>query len=455
MPQDLERKVFRLSATVLILGLVFGAGLYSGVKRNFVYKGVKSFKDTTELIRTEWQNVVPHGEPVHFLQDARYSGSGVTINRRPDDDSLVLLSGFFDGENGLRLLRRDGTPAVKWSVPFSRYFSDLSYMLEPPQTDHNIDTHGALIEPDGSVVFNFEYGGTVKLSRCGDPIWTRPMETHHSIIKSERSGYIVPTRGDVLPEEFGKYWPLSRQTSRVKYFMYDLITKLTDDGEVVYSKPLPEIFLENNLLGVVTATGSSMTDKGPVEGEITHVNKIAELPAAIAGKFPNFESGDLMVSVRMHNLIFVVDPDTWKVKWYQTGPWLRQHDPQFGPDGKIWVFNNNTFRLNLTVDFRPLPDAPLVSNILKIDPKTRETEIAFGQRPGEEFLSVIRGKIDLVEGGGALVTEFEGGRAFEFDSNRDIVWEYINRYDAERVQEITGAWRYPASYFTVENWDCP
>ena len=54
-----------------------------------------------------------------------------------------------------------------------------------------------------------------------------------------------------------------------------------------------------------------------------------------------------MISLRNYNLLFVVDPDTWKVKWYQIGPWRRQHDPEFNGDGTITVFNNNTYRLDL------------------------------------------------------------------------------------------------------------
>jgi hypothetical protein len=28
------------------------------------------------------------------------------------------------------------------------------------------------------------------------------------------------------------------------------------------------------------------------------------------------------------------------VKWSQTGPWLRQHDPDFLSDGRILVYDN-------------------------------------------------------------------------------------------------------------------
>jgi hypothetical protein len=76
-------------------------------------------------------------------------------------------------------------------------------------------------------------------------------------------------------------------------------------------------------------------------------------------------------------------------------------------------------------------------------------------REDQELLSIVRGKIDPTPRNGFLVTEFDGGRAFEIDQSKRIVWEYINRYSPQAVAEITEARLYPASYFTVQDWSCP
>ena len=54
-----------------------------------------------------------------------------------------------------------------------------------------------------------------------------------------------------------------------------------------------------------------------------------------------------------------------------------------------------------------------------------------------------------------MITEFDGGRAFEVDAKGHTVWEYINRYDDNFVLEMTSARLYPRSYFTVGDWSCP
>ena len=87
---------------------------------------------------------------------------------------------------------------------------------------------------------------------------------------------------------------------------------------------------------------------------------------------------------------------------------------------------------------------------MAIDPLTRETEILYGERDGEEFLSVIRGQHTLLEQDRILITEFDAGRVFEIDANGEIVWEFVNAYDDEWVGEILNAFVLKEDYFEIE-----
>ncbi|WP_420587389.1 arylsulfotransferase family protein [Ruegeria sp.] len=454
MLKHLDKIAFFVALPLLVVGLAFGAGMYSGLKKNFAYKSVKQFKENMFLVFDERENWVPGGRPIHFLQPARNPGSEVTVNERQNDGNLIFISGFFGDGNELRLIQRDGTLMARWPVRFSDHFPDTSHIENPPATDHNIDTHGALILPDGSVVFNYDYGGTVKLSRCGEVVWTLAHPTHHSIEVAEGGGFWAPGRHYLRPPEYDRFWPMTRPGPG-KYFLEDLVLKMSDDGEIVIQKSVPEILFENGLDALLTATGYSFGHGTDRDAELVHVNKIEELPAAYADSFPEFEAGDLLLSLRTYNLLFVVDPDTWKVKWHQTGPWRRQHDPEFDADGTFSVFNNNTYQLDYLPDDSIDLDAPLVGNILRVDPSHGTTSVAFGDREGEEFGTVVRGKHEITGDGGYLITEFEAGRIFETDADRRIVWEYVNRYDEDEVLEVTEARLYPASYFATDTWACP
>lgn len=292
------------------------------------------------------------------------------------------------------------------------------------------------------------------MSRCGETLWTLTHATHHSVEPSQRGGYWIPGRNHLQDPAADPFPPFTRIGSDAM-FQDDLIMRVTEDGEIAESRSVARVLYESGLEPLLTATGSSFYPGKPADTELVHLNKIGELPRSMADAFPEFEAGDLILSLREHNLVLIVDPDTWRVKWHQTGPWRRQHDPEFNADGTLTVFNNNIYRLALGPNDRGRPDTPRVSNIVRIDPRTRRTEVAFGQREGQEFLTVIRGKHEPTPEGGFLITEFEGGRVFEVDAEGRIVWEYVNRYDDEQVLEITGARLYPPSYFSEQDWTCP
>lgn len=444
---NLPRLLFILATASAVIGGTFAAGLYSGLTRNAAYQLVH---DVYTSIRQSLNAVRETSllEPDHLLQPSRGQGAGVTVNLRASDGALVLLSGFFEKSNELRLVRRDGSVVRRWPVSFSRLFPDASHMADNvrPATDWNIDLHGALALPDGSVLFNFEYGGLTKLDRCGGTVWTLPRMTHHSIEVAAGGGFWVPGRRQHAEGSESPFPPFAPP------FDEDLVLRVSDDGKVQSEFSVPALFYDNGLTAVLTATGDKFRRSRDWDHELVHLNKIAELPAEKAGLFPMFAAGDLALSLREQNLVMVVDPASRKVKWWQIGPWVRQHDPQFARDGRLTVFNNNYYE-DVLDGFRSDPSLPRTSNILAIDPATRETVVRFGGRPGQEILSVLRGK-QAETASGLLITESEGGRVIETDGDGKIVWEYVNHYDDENVAEITEARLYPKDYFTVADWSC-
>jgi hypothetical protein len=219
--------------------------------------------------------------------------------------------------------------------------------------------------------------------------------------------------------------------------------KVSEDGEVLIEISVPKLFYDNNLEALLTSNGMVMTawrDK-----EIVHLNKIAELSSVIASDFPMLKAGDLALSLRGYNLIFVLDPDTKKIKWWRIGPWQRQHDPEFKPGGKLIIFNNN---------IHGPCEGRNGSNMMEIDLVSNDHKIIYGEKKGQEMCTEGRGKVELTVSGGLLVTEPEAGRVFETDATGRIVWEYINRYDSDKVAEIGEARIYPADYFNVSDWSC-
>jgi hypothetical protein len=450
---DLSKLIFLSVLAAGLLGGAFLAGLYAGATKNATYAFVSDLRDAVQgtvlTVRREVP-VLTGARPLWHLQPARYQGNGVTLNDTQDDDRM-LLAGFFEGGNEIRLIRRDGSIVARWPVVFSEIFTDTQHVHEPPATDWNTDTHGALILPDGSVVFVFEYMGLVKLDRCGKVLWKVAEPAHHSVERAEGGGYWTPGRRYVLEEPTARFPPFSPP------YFEDTILRISEDGKVLSEKSLVELYYQNDMEALLTATHGSISEQR-MNGEIMHLNKVAELGTERAGDFPMFAAGDLLLSVRELNMILVVDSQVERVKWWRMGPWIRQHDPEFKAGGTISVFNNNSYKTAFGPDNpfnRSHLSIPRISNIIEIHPATDEHRIVYGGAEGQQMLSVIRGKHELTSRGGLLITEFEGGRVFETDRDGRIVWQFVNRFDQDDVAEITEARIYPPEYFKVPDWSCP
>jgi hypothetical protein len=390
------------------------------------------------------------------LQPSRGQGDGVTINKTSDDGALVFMAGFFDEENQGRLIRRDGTLVKKWSLDYNEHFPDPDARVCDLTSPLRTDIHGAHVTPQGELVFNYEYCGSVKLDQCSGLIWKINKPTHHSLVPAEAGGYwLLGQYKWLASEEPDRFPPFSTLTTGKNMLEEDTLLRVSEDGEILEEVSIPELLRENNLEALLTANRTPNVYRRPftlhvvVNNELVHANKVAELPSEIADSYPLFAAGDLAISMRKLNLIIVLDPITKKVKWHQTGPWLRQHDPEFRPDGRISVFNNNVYSMAYVKD-KTVLSTPFTTNIIAVDPVSRETEVVFGEKPGQEMLSVIRGQHELLENDGILITEFDAGRVLEVDADGQVIWEYVNRYDDEFVGEISNSAIYPADYFQVE-----
>ncbi len=452
-----ERHYVRLLkgvAAVAACGAVYFAGYAKGSPNSALAIAANLSSYAAGVLKGAWAQTLDT-RPVHFLQPSRKPGQGVTVNNVPQRADLVLLTGFFDDNPGLRLIRRDGTVVASWSAAFSKLMPERLSNPGAPKTDWNIDLHGAHIDPDGSVVFNFEYQGAVKLDRCGKRLWSLEEHNHHTLSPAAGGGYWIGGRRIIHQHDAPAFHPLTNPERAQGWIEDDEILRVGADGEVLARKSVFEIMMENGLEPLLTANGTMLGPDALDDNEILHLNKIDELTPAMAAAFPEFAAGDLALSLRDYNLVMVVRPADWTVRWHSTGPWLRQHSVRFLPDGRIAVFNNNSYHFLLLEDDRTDLSVEVKSNVLAVNPGTGRPEVLYGDRPGEVLNSVVRGLIQPLPDGGLLVTETEGGRAFQIDRARNIVWEYINRYDADNVIEITNAEAYPASYFTVADWSCP
>jgi hypothetical protein len=435
---DFSKRVFILGSTVSVLAITLVGGMFSAVRENALYRAVWGTLDNAKTLYEEIPNL-RHTEPIHFLRPAIYEGEGVTINKAPANaNDLILLSGFLHDDNKVQLIHRDGTVVNEWVLRAHEIYKDPSFFRDPPMTDWNAITHGTIIKPDGDIVFSFESGGLVRMDRCGKVKWASPEISHHSPNWMSNGGIVVSGGRYVDKPNSEIPWPFAGP------YWDDLITKYDADGTKVFERSMTDVMIDNGMQSWLTSTGTFNTR---VNGEF-HLNEVEELSPELAADFPMFQAGDLLISLRNRNMILVTDAEAKKIKWWKVGPWLRQHDPDFEVGGLITVFDNHS-------DDSPDGRHGGGSRIWSINPATDVAVTLYGGKDGERMYSPERGTHQRQPDGDIMITEAQQGRSFEVTPSGEIVWEYVNRYDKDRIAWIHDAETYDPTYFTVTDWSCP
>ena len=434
LPRALNR--FSWFFTIFLLGyFVHASGAWP---HNIISNGVEAFRDLTAHAKS-YLGMFPTRQAA-FRPGA---DAGVTVNK-PDkvEPGVTFLAGIEGERNIMKLVDGEGNELHRWMVPFYKAIPNLDHIMPAhlrPMNESMTHIHGAHVYPDGSIVFNFDYHGLVSIDACSNIQWTKSQMTHHAVTGAQDGTVWVLSRHHHTA-------PVDRLPILKPPFFEDTLLQLSRDGKVMREISLPGLMIKNDLAATLTATGT--LDPVTQFDDFMHNNDIEILTADKAAAFPLFEAGDIALSMRDLNMIVVFDPDTETVKWHHVGPWLRQHDPDFLPDGTISVFDNRWAGSHNIESFGG-------SRILRIDPVTRKVTTAY--RSGKDqprFFTHIMGVHQTFASGNILIAQPTYGRVFEVTRDGEIVWEYINRLNKDYLGHVTIAEKFPTNYFTFDKKAC-
>lgn len=404
------------------------------------------------------KGALPHSSP------ARYDLEGAH-QRRPDPkgraESVVLVTSHFpQGDpkklsgwrSGVRLLDDRGEPVHEWVVDPSVLWKDWPYSDGMGRFNQRLNyVHGAHLRDDGDLVVSVEYVGMVRLDPAGKVVWRLDHRTHHSVHPTGDGGYwacgarYITDQAEVDQRFPGLTVPL----------VEDLALQVSESGELQRTISVLEALYQSPrkamLWKVHQPVVADPSTAGPLQGDVIHLNDVEPLPPELAPAFPMFAPGDLLVSLRNIHTIAVLDGATGAVKWSWSGSLIRQHDPDWLPDGSISVYDNHS-------DGTPDGSRLGRSRLIAIHPGTGATRriyplpaTAAGERP---FHSRLGGKAQRLPNGNWMIAEATAGRVFEVDSEGRTLWEWGQQRHAEgrMIGEVMEGTRYFISPATVRGW---
>lgn len=380
---------------------------------------------------------------IYDRQGARTSGSG----KAPG--SSVLLSSWwkeFDWKLGLRLIDREGATLHAWSIDQPNLLPD-SFPRAAAGIHRSVQQQpvaGTHLFPDGDILFNLTYLATVRMDACGEIQWRLPTGGHHAIERADDGTFwVAGTRAETTKKtpDYPDGLPGFDQP-----VYQERLLNISPQGRVLSSINVLDLLYHNDLQRYVFRR-LSIRDGVP-QKDLVHLNDVEPLPDSLAGAFPLFEPGDLLVSLRDLHLVFVVDPGSREIRWHASLPFVYQHDPEFLDDGWIGVFDNRW-------DGTPRGTVLGGSRIVALQPLTDSTRVLFPTERSDPFHTNIVGTWQHLEDGNMLLTESRAGRVVEVDPNGETVWEWIHSpYDETHVPTVTEATAYELTAGQVAAWPC-
>lgn len=339
---------------------------------------------------------------------------------------------------GLRLIDRSGRIHHEWRVDPVSLFPDSAKRRGIGLED--FDVHGAYLFPDGDVLVNVEYVGAVRLDACSRVRWTLPEGNHHSIARADDGTFWIPGVTFLTPPVTERH-PDGLPGLTASGF-HDRILRVSAEGTVLDDINVLDLLYDNGLERYILKARREGSE------DVTHLNDVEPLSVSMASEYPLFEPGDLLVSLRHLDLVLVFDPESRRVKWHASDPFLRQHDPDFVGGGWIGVFDNNT---------DPSARGSVLggSRVVALRPHTGESRTLFPGPESEPFYTDVRGKWQRLENGNLLLTEAGAGRIVEVTPDGRTVWDWVvEPYDRTRVPFVTQGLRVGLDPERVRSWPC-
>ena len=275
--------------------------------------------------------------------------------------------------------------------------------------------HGFAVLPDGSVIFGFDHGKSLRrFDVCGREQWSRTGGYHHAVTYAPWSDSVWALRAGPAEQPD---MPIDED------FRDNIVEIAASDGRTLQEFHLHDIMAANpgiDVLGI-RQVDDHARDEPQWSHDPHHMNDVDPLPPALADRFAGFETGDVLLSLRSLNLVMAVEPESQKVRWYRFGIGRRQHDPDWLPDGRIMIFDNNMNR------------GP--SRIVAVEPEAYDVEVLV-DGAAYDFHTGIRGKHQRLPDGTVAITSAMQGRVFEVAPDGSVPFELVNFRDPATKAEV-------------------
>ena len=331
----------------------------------------------------------------------------------PADQGYILLSAL-DGNrlvSNVRLLKiATGKEVLRWDIDWHTIM-DLTQVsrFSAKGDPRSLRAFHPILMNDASIIFNTG-SVLVRQSVCkAKPDWILNGIFHHSNeLALDGSIWTPSVNTDLIP---GYEHPLLREK-----FRDDALANVSQNGKLLRRISFASILRANGLEHLMFGFNGHTFQADPI-----HINQIT--PALNDSSF--WKRGDLLISARHLSTVFLYRPDTNKIIWYRTGPWMNQHSAKFVGSRQISVFDNNVFSGNSSIP--PFLNDDATNRVFVVDLVTNELSQPFEQAlKNARVRTITEGRAQIVSNNRLFIEETNYGRHLML-SDSSTIWSRLNQ----------------------------
>ena len=365
-----------------------------------------------------WSDVEPYG----LLTKKKGVNQNGWIRHfpEPSDDGYLLLAGLDPvvKHSIVRLIRiMDGKELFRWDPNWDYIDSKISNKkFYEKGSKFNLLPNHPLLASNGDIIFN-TYNSLIRMDICsGTPLWVLDEVMHHSN-EFDEDGNIWTA--SISNEGFAdNYWLYDRVRD-------DAIASVSPNGDLIKRYSFAKILRDNGLESLLSL-GNARTGF-----DLVHLNQIS----VARSSSPFWQVGDLLISARNLNTVFLYRPTTNRIIWFKTGPWMGQHSVDFVGNHKISVFDNHVF--GGVPKHQPFLVPGDNNRVVLFDFVTQLTSEPFKELLKQSHpVTVGEGRARILADGGLFIEETNFGRHLRF-SNERLLWSRVNDYNEEYIGAVS------------------
>ena len=358
--------------------------------------------------------------------------TGTTIHEPGTNDGYTM---FVAGDGVVYLIDMDGTVVNTWTSPIPG--EGLS-SVEPLSNGRILAFSGTRGQPTTKIA-ELDYDGQVQWAHFLPAAAPPGAEFHHDIERLPNGNTLI------LCSQ-----PITVPAISPVELIDDLIIEVTPSRKIVWAWFTYQHFeafgFDSDARELIYAQG----------GDWAHANSISVIPPN-SHVDPAFTPGNIIVSQRRTNTVFIIDKQTKAIVW-RTGPephlTFGQHYPHMISQdrtgaGNILVFDNGS-----GVGYPLRKPAPGYSTVIELDPVSMTQPWTYNANasglPIFTFFSNIVSGAERLENGNTLICSGVRGRLFEVSPSGDILWEYMSPFTGSQGgserRTVFRAYRLPYSW---------